>query len=118
MTDTRAEAQALLAAQVEHDIPAVHDLDDATLRTAVVATWVASIAASPATTCDVEAAIVDRLFPAHQRVNDLVRSFVDFASLDLPIDQTSRSLPHPARHRQALDLPARRPASSPTSGTT
>jgi putative nucleotidyltransferase with HDIG domain len=86
------EALAKLAAQIEGDIPAVHDLDDASLRAAVVATWAASIAASPYDDLrDVPQSpvIADRpLFLHISEVNDLARSFVDFAiSLDLPIDR-------------------------------
>ena len=92
MRDAHTDTLATLAAQVEADIPAVHDLDDATLRAAVVATWAASITASPYDDLrDVpqSPAIVDRpLFLHISEVNDLARSFVDFAvSLDLPIDR-------------------------------
>jgi putative nucleotidyltransferase with HDIG domain len=87
-----AEVLAKLVAQVEGDIPAVHDLDDTALRAAVVATWAASMAASPFDDLrDVPQSpvMVDRpLFLHITEVNDLARSFVDLAvSLDLPIDR-------------------------------
>jgi putative nucleotidyltransferase with HDIG domain len=88
---TAFEAREKLVAQVEGDIPAVHDLADAALRTAVVATWAAAIAASPYDDLrDVPQSpvIVNRpLFLHVSEVNDLARQFTDFAlSLDLPID--------------------------------
>jgi putative nucleotidyltransferase with HDIG domain len=88
---TASDTHEQLVARVEADIPAVRDLDDAALRTAVVATWAASIAASPYDDLrDVPQSpvIVDRpLFLHVNEVNDLARKFADFAlSLDLPID--------------------------------
>ena len=92
MSTTDAEMLEKLAARVQADIPAVHDLDDEPLRAAVIATWAASIAASPYDDLrDVPQSpvIVDRpLFLHIGEVNDLARSFVDFAvALDLPIDR-------------------------------
>ncbi|HEV8298209.1 MAG TPA: HD domain-containing protein [Acidimicrobiales bacterium] len=90
-TDAATERLIRLRAKVEQDIPAIADFDDADLRRAITDTWAASLAASPYDDLrDVPQSpvIVNRPLYLHvNEVNDLARTFIDFAvSLRLAID--------------------------------